>query len=91
MGSMVCVLSLKDVKGDFAFGTENDSLIWITFGISLFHIFFPMESLNKKLFPIKDELTETITYEDAQVNFTTVSKFEYFMLIGYSGLLLGKP
>lgn len=71
MGNIACVFSLKDFVGDIAFSRETTPMVWITFGISLFHIFFPMESLNTKLFPIKDLVTEIRSFEDARISFTT--------------------
>jgi DNA repair ATPase RecN len=67
----VYVFSLKDYWGEIAFPLETAVLVWITFGVSLFHIVFPMELLNKKLFKIKDEVTENITFETARLNFPT--------------------
>ena len=54
--------------------------MWVTLGISLFHVVFPMEYLNKKLFPIKDEVTETDTFEEARLEFHSVNKESYLEL-----------
>lgn len=37
-------------------------LVYIMIGISLINIIFPMEVLNKVLFPIKNEVTENTSF-----------------------------
>lgn len=76
MGNIACVFTLKDYDGQIAFEPNNSPMVWVTFGISIFHIFFPMESLNTRLFPIKDEVTESRTFEEVRNSFSTVSKSE---------------
>jgi len=70
-GNILYVFTLKDQFDEFAFNDTAKSLVWITLGISLFHIIFPMEALNQKLFPIEDLVTETQTFEEARLGFPT--------------------
>ena len=69
MGNIFYFFTLRNSESNFAFG--NEPLVWITLGISLFHIVFPMEFLNKRLFPIKDEVTENQTFEEARLEFNS--------------------
>jgi len=62
---------LKNTTENLAFNDISLLLAWITLGISLFHIIFPMELLNKKLFPVEDLVTETQTFEQARIEFST--------------------
>lgn len=71
VGNIIYIFSLKNSAGDLAFPIETTPFVWISLGVSLFHIIFPMELLNVKLFPIKDEVTETDNFEQARLRFTT--------------------
>jgi len=71
IGNIIYVFSLTNASDDLAFPHEARIVIWITLGVSLFHIFFPMGLLNETLFPIKDEVTEHQTYEQARLEFQT--------------------
>jgi len=70
-GNVVYVYTLKNSLGEFAFDDTSRALVWVTLGISLFHIYFPMEALNKKLLPIHQKACETKTFSEARLNFTT--------------------
>jgi len=61
--------TLKNQYDELAFDNTCWALIWVTLGISLFHIIFPMEALNRKLFHIEDKVTETLTFEEARLAF----------------------
>ena len=64
--------TLKDSRSDVVYDSTANAWNWITLGVSLFHIYFPMEWLNRILFPITKERTETDSYEQARFDFTTV-------------------
>jgi len=68
-GNIMYTYTLKNSFDELAFDNTCWALIWVTLGISLFHIIFPMEALNKKLFPIEDKVTETLTFEEARLAF----------------------
>ena len=57
----------------------NDvTLMFITVGLSLVNLMAPMDWVNEKIFPLKDEATETKSYEEARYYFGPVSKITYF-------------
>lgn len=78
VGNIIYAVTLKNSADEFAFSNSGDAMIWIGLGISLFHIIFPMELLNKRLFPIKDEVTETQLYQEVRIEFNTVMPFNKF-------------
>jgi len=63
--------TLKDSANDYAFDDASRVLVWLTLGISIFHIYFPMEALNRKLLPVHQKACETKTFNEARLNFTT--------------------
>ncbi len=71
LGNILVIYSLQDSNHTLAFADNAKMWGWITLIVSLIHIFFPMDYLNKKLFPIKDLVTENESYEEARVNFYT--------------------
>jgi len=71
LGNMLIVYSLEDSDDRLAFRTVSKFWVWATLVISIFHVFFPMDKVNKKLFPIKDEVTENMTYDKARTEFYT--------------------
>lgn len=71
LGNLMFIYTLKDSKSDVVFNETTNAWAWVTIGISLFHIYFPMEWLNRILFPISKERTETDSYEQARFDFTT--------------------
>lgn len=71
LGNLMFIYTLKDSKSDGVFDSTTNAWAWVTIGISLFHIYFPMEWLNRILFPITKERTETDAYEQARFDFTT--------------------
>ena len=82
--------TLKNSFNEYAFDDASRILVWITLGISLFHIYFPMEALNRKLLPIHQKACETKTFHEARLNFATVYffpeefevlKFQYRIMI----------
>ena len=74
MGNLLFIFALKNPKGESNFDFVQKSLIWATIGVSLFHVFLPMEWLNEKLFRIKDEDKENELYDEARPYFHTVVK-----------------
>ena len=76
VGNILYIFTLKNTTENLAFNDISLLLAWITLGISLFHIIFPMELLNKKLFPVEDLVTETQTFEQARIEFSTVMLIE---------------
>jgi len=70
----VYAYTLKNSENEFAFDTASRVLVWIALGISLFHIYFPMEALNRKLLPVHQKACETKTFNEARLNFFTVTK-----------------
>lgn len=73
IGNVIYTYTLKNSFGEPAFSGPCKALAWVTLGISLFHIYFPMQSLNKKVFSVKAGSEETETFDFARINFTTVS------------------
>jgi len=71
VGSIMYAYTLKDSTDEFAFKDTARSLIWLALAISLFHIFFPMSVLNKKLFKIKSSPCENQTFEEARLSFNS--------------------
>jgi hypothetical protein len=71
VGNIIFIYTLKDTLGLYAHNDTSFALAWVTFGISLVHIFFPMEILNKKMFPIEDLVTEYKTYDEVRAEFNT--------------------
>jgi len=70
------VFTLRNNYDELAFNDTAKFLVWITLGISLLNMLFPMEALNQKLFPIEDKVTETQTFEEARLGFPTVTFFD---------------
>lgn len=73
VGNVIVTQTLFNSIGKESFSTLSKGLIWAPIGISLFHIFFPMDWLNETLFKIEDKVTETETYDQARIEFITVS------------------
>jgi hypothetical protein len=73
IGNVIVTQTLFNSNGEESFSTLPQGLIWAPVGISLFHIFFPMDWLNETLFKIEDKVTETETYDQARIEFMTVS------------------
>jgi len=71
LGNLMFMYTLKDSQSDLVYDSTASIWNWITLGVSLFHIYFPMEWLNRILFPITKERTETDSYEQARFDFTT--------------------
>jgi len=71
VGSIMFSYTLKDATGELAFIDTARSLIWLALAVSLFHIFFPMSMLNKKLFKVKSQACENQTFEEARLSFTS--------------------
>ena len=72
VGNIIYVYTLKNSANELAFTDTGRSLIWITLGISLFHIYFPMEMLNKKFLKIKNEGSVAVDFDEAELKFDTV-------------------
>lgn len=72
VGSIMFAYTMKDESGELAFHDTARALLWLALGVSLFHIFFPMETLNKKLFKVTHKACEDQTFEEARVNFASV-------------------
>jgi len=71
VGSIMYAYTLKDSTNEFAFQDTARSLIWLALAISLFHIFFPMSYLNKRLFKMKSSPCENQTFEEARLSFNS--------------------
>lgn len=68
-GSVVFHYTLVKSSGDHSY--INYGIIWATFAISVFQIFFPMDMINEKIWPLSDQATEQLTHNEAILNFTT--------------------
>jgi len=72
VGNIVYVYTLKNSVDELAFTDTARSLIWITLGISLFHIYFPMEMVNKRFLKVEKKGDDVdIDFEGAELKFNT--------------------
>ena len=69
LGNLIFYTNLQDSAGNMGIETTPKYLIYVAMIFSLIHIFFPMQLLNEKLFPLIDEVTEFVDYEDARLTF----------------------
>lgn len=69
LGNLIVFINLEDLQGRKAIDTCSTTLIFLCLVASLIHIFFPMQLLNEKLFPLVDEVTEFIDYDEARLTF----------------------
>ena len=65
------LFTLVDSSGERVDNKLYEILVWVTFGISMIHILFPMDRVNKALFEIHDEVTESQSYDEARLTFNT--------------------
>lgn len=72
MGNLLFVYTLENSDGKPIFDLIPRYLIWATIGVSLFHIYFPMEWINKVLFKVKGEEKGEDIYDEARPSFHTV-------------------
>jgi len=69
LGNLIFYTNLQDSAGHMGIETTPKYLIYVAMIFSLIHIFFPMQLLNEKLFPLVDEVTEFVDYDDAKLTF----------------------
>jgi len=72
VGNLVYVYTLKNSEGNLAFEDTHNILPWITFLIAMLHVNLPMETVNKRLFPVKKDPTANLDFQAAREKFRTV-------------------
>jgi len=69
---------LENSLGDAGF--DSYGLIYAAIAVSCFHVIFPMEIVNKKIFDLKDLVTEELSYQDAKKEFFTTVRTRDFLM-----------
>ncbi len=69
---MAFCLSLKGADGSNAFDGTAWPLIWVTLGLSIAHMFLPMDAVARFLFRNKRKIGADVDYNIAKKDFKTV-------------------
>lgn len=71
LGNLVFTYTLENSAMDPVYNTVELWLMWITLSLSILNVLIPMEYINQKIFKNRKQVTETLTYRQAQRAFIT--------------------